>query len=204
MLTTLVILALVQDLAPLAHDEKAGRVSFGAKAAKTDVYPQLKGAIEFALVNARGKEYESCFVAQVDPIALYEAVKKLGIEPGAPSPDGKAPATGGKAKISVEWKDGDKDRSEPLASFVLDTTKNAPLAAAHWIFQGSKKGFDPETESMQLLVKQSKNLVGLYSGEVTPLFTNPGAPPSGHQYKVNLALLPKEGTPVKIVIEASK
>jgi hypothetical protein len=36
------------------------------------------------------------------------------------------------------------------------------------------------------------------------LFTNSQGPAAGHRYKVNKGLLPREGTPVKIVIEAAK
>ncbi len=195
--------ARAQDLAPLALDEKAGQISFGARVGDFEKYPQLKGSIEFAIVMPKGKEYESCFIAPLDPIKLHEMVKKLGVEPGQPAGE-KTPATGGKVKISVEWKDGEKTRKEPLEAFILDGDAGKPMAAAGWIFQGSKQGFDPETESMQLLVKSTKNLVGLYQGEGTPLFTNPNGPLSGHKYKVNKDLVPKPGVALKIVIEAAK
>lgn len=195
---------LVQELEPLRFDEKAGRITFGAKPGKTDQYPQLKGSIEFGLVMPGGKEYESCFVtAPLDSGQLFEMVKKLGVEPGRPAQE-SALATGGKVRISVEWKDGAAEKKAPLEKFIVDETGKLGAAPVGWIFQGSKNGYDPSTDSMQLLVKQTRNLLGLYQGEGTPLFTNPLGPLTGHQYKVNKALLPKEVAAFRIVIEAPK
>jgi hypothetical protein len=195
--------AQAQDLAPLSLDEASGVITFGATPAKLDQYPQLKGSIEFAIVMPKGKEYESCLVAPLDPLQLHELVKKIGVQPGRPAGE-KDPATGGQVRIWVEWKDGDKDRKEPLEAFILDTDAGKPMADVRWIFQGSKSGFDPETESMQLLVKSTRNLIGLYQGEGTPLFTNPQGPMTGHKYKANKDLLPKPGTPMKVGIQAVK
>ena len=185
-------------------DEKAGTVSFSAKASKTDVYEQLKGAIEFVIVMPKGKEYESCFVAPVDAMKLFEGLKKIGAKPGKPAADENTPATGGKLKISVKWKDGDKERSEPIEKFVLDEETKKPMENVQWIFTGSKEGFVPELGDMGLLVQSTKNLMGLYQGEGATLITNPLPLMAGHRYKVNKAMLPKEGTTVTIVMEAVK
>ena len=194
----------VQDLEPLKIDEKAGKVTFGAKACKTDTHPQLKGAIEYLITLPRGKSYESCFEAgPIDPLKLHEALQKIGLKPGHSANEAKT-AEGDKLKITVEWKDGDKARSEPIDSFVYDEDTKKPLEKVAWIFAGSKEGFVPELDAMALMVVSSKNLLGLYQGDPTPLITNPAAIITGHRYKVNKELLPKEGTPVRIVLEAFK
>lgn len=197
-------LAAAQDLEPLKIDEAAGQITFGAKVVKTDQYPQLKGAIEFVITLPKGKAYESCFESvAMDAIKLFEGIKKLGVKPGKPAGEDK-PAEGGKLKMSVEWKDGDKARKEPIESFILDEETKKPMENVQWIFQGSKEGFVPELEAMGLMVLTTKNLMGLYQGDPTPLITNPTSLMTGHRYKVNKAILPKEGTAVKIVIEAVK
>ena len=197
-------LAAAQDLDPLKIDEAAGRITFGAKTVKTDQYPQLKGAIEFVITLPKGKAYESCFESvAMDAVKLFDGIKKLGVKPGKPASEDK-PAEGGKLKMSVEWKDGDKARKEPIESFILDEETKKPMENVQWIFQGSKEGFVPELEGMGLMVLTTKNLVGLYQGDPTPLITNPTSLMTGHRYKVNKAILPKEGTPVKIVTEAVK
>ncbi len=201
---TLVSAAAAQDLEPLKIDEKAGQVSFGAKALKADVHPQLQGAIEYILTLPGGKAYESCFeTAAIDVLKLYEGLQKIGAKPGKYA-TGDKPATGDKLKMSVEWKDGDKARKEPIEAFVYDEDTKKPMENVQWLFSGSKGGFVPEIDNMGLLVLSTKNLMGLYQGDPTPLITNPTPLMTGHRYKLNKALLLKEGTPVKIVIETAK
>lgn len=185
-------------------DEKAGTVSFSGKACKTDVYEQLKGQIEFVIALPKGKVYESCFEAAVDPLKLNDALKKIGAKVGKPAQDEKILATGDKIKITVTWKDGDKDRTEPVEAFILDEETKKPMEPKGWVFQGSKEGFVPDLGDMSLLVVQNKNLIGLYQGDPTPLLTNATGLMEGHRYKVNKAVLPKEGTVVKIVMQLAK
>lgn len=185
-------------------DEKGGTVTFNAKTCKTDVYEQLKGAIEFVIVMPKGKAYESLFEAPVDPVELNEALKKIGAKPGKPAADEKTPATGDRVKISVQWKDGEKDRTEPVELFINDDETKKTMETPGWVFQGSKEGFVPDLGDVGLLVLTTKNLVGLYQGDGTPLLTNSAPLMSGHRYRVNKQLLPKEGTPVKIVMQVAK
>jgi hypothetical protein len=195
---------LTQDLEPLKVDEKAGQVTFGAKTAKIDAQPQLKGAIEYVITMPRGKTYESLFEsAPIDAMKLFEAIKKIGAKPGHAANE-SATAEGDKLKISVEWKDGDKTRTEPIEAFIYDEQTKKTLEKSAWIFAGSKEGYVPELDAMGLMVVSSKNLMGLYQGDPTPLITNPTPIITGHRYKANKELLPKEGTPVKIIIEVAK
>lgn len=200
----LALLLLAQDLEPLKVDEAAKQVTFGAKTAKIDAQPQLKGAIEYVITLPHGKTYESCFeAAPIDPMKLFEGLKKIGAKPGH-SANESATAEGDKLKITVEWKDGDKTRTEPIEAFIYDEDTKKTLEKKGWIFAGSKEGYVPEIDATGLMVVSSKNLMGLYQGDPTPLITNPAPIITGHRYKANKELLPKEGTPVKIIIEAMK
>lgn len=193
-----------QDLEPLKVDVQAGRVTFGAKAVRTDVYPQLKGAVEYLITMPRGKSYESCFESgALDATKLYQAIQQIGVKPGKPASEEK-PAEGGLLKMSVEWKEDEKTRLEPIESFIIDEETKKPMEHIHWVFFGSKQGYVPEIDAMGLLVLSTKNLVGLYQGDPTPLIVNPTPLMTGHRYRINKRLLPKEGTPVKIIIEAAK
>jgi hypothetical protein len=185
-------------------DEKAGTVTFSGKACKTDVYEQLKGMVEFAIVMPKGKAYESLFEAPVDPIKLNDALKKIGAKSGKPATDEKNPATGDKIRISIQWKAGEQERTEPIEKFIHDVETKKPMETPGWIFQGSKEGFVPELGDMGLLVLANKNLIGLYQGEGACLLTNSAPLMSGHRYKVNKDLHPKEGTPVKFVMQLAK
>ena len=185
-------------------DEKAGTLSFSAKACKTDVYKETRGYVEFVITLPKGKSYESLFEAPVDPIKLHEALQKIGAKPGKPAIDEKNPATGSKLKISVEWKDGDKDRTEPIEKFILDEEAKKPMENVQWIYQGSKEGFVPELDGTGLMVLATKNLMALYQGDGAALIANPAPLMTGHRYKPNKELFPKAGTPVKIIMEAAK
>lgn len=203
-----ILLALAaQPLETPALDEAAGTLSFSAVTLKPEVYAQLKGVIEYVVVNKGGKSYESVFEAAVDPLALHQGLVKLGVAPGRPArteEDRKLPPEGGRLRILVEWKDGDKPRRAPAAAFVLDTATGKTMEPGDWLFTGSKKGFIPDLERQDLLVLATKNLVALHHSDPTVLATNPSDPKDGHRYKVNKELLPKEGTPVRIVFEAAK
>jgi hypothetical protein len=200
----LVLAAAGQDPEGIKIDEKAGQVSFSAKACKLDIHPQLKGAIEYVITMPRGKSYESCFeTVPLDPLKLHEALQKIGLKPGHPANESKT-AEGDKLKISVEWKDGDKTRTEPIESFIIDEEKKKPMEKVNWIYAGSKQGYVPEIDAMAPMVVSTKNILGLYQGDPTPLIANPEPLMVGHRYKANKELLPKEGTPVRIIIEAAK
>jgi hypothetical protein len=197
-------IAAAQELEPLKVDEKAGQVSFGAKACKLDVYPQLKGAIEYVITMPGGKSYESCFEAgRLDPLKLNDALQKIGAKPGHPANESKT-AEGDKLKITVEWKAGEKTRTEPIESFIIDEEIKKSPEKVQWIYAGSKKGYVPEIDADSLMVVSTKNLLGLYQNDPTPLITNPLPLMAGHRYKANRELLPKEGTPVRIIVEVAK
>src|SRR5262249_45417493 len=158
-------------------------------------HPQLKGAIEYVITMPGGKSYESCFEAgRLDPIKLHEGLQKIGAKPGHPANEAKT-AEGDKLKLSVEWKDGEKTRTEPIESFSLDEETKKTLEKVQWIYAGSKKGYVPELDADSLMVISTKNLLGLYQNDPTPLITNPVPLMGGHRYKANRELLPKEGTP---------
>jgi hypothetical protein len=70
MIATLLAGVLAQALEAPAVDEKAGTVSFAAVTLKPEVYAQLKGVIEYVVVNKGGKAYESVFESAVDSMAL--------------------------------------------------------------------------------------------------------------------------------------
>lgn len=188
-------------------DEKAGTVSFAAKVCKQNVYAELKGAVEYVLVNPGGKAYESLFEANVDALALHEGLKKAGAQPGQPArieEDKTFVPEGSKVSIRVEWKDGDRARSEPVEAFLKDAKTGKPMEAKGWLFTGSKAAFNPATNKQDLQVVLTKNLAGLHWIDGSVLLTNPEFTKEGSRYSVIADALPKEGAPVRIVLQAVK
>jgi hypothetical protein len=199
------VLGAAQESGSLQIDAARGAISFAARVAKFDQYEQLKGAIEYLVVMPGGKEYESVFVAPVDPIALYEGLKKIGVEPGkSGSTEEKTPPEGGRLRIWVEWKDGDKDRREPAETFVLDVLSGKPMEVKPWVFTGSREVFNPAEGKMTLGVLNTKNVIALYHNDATVLVQPSSLAKDPHQFKVNKPAVPREGTPVRIVLEAVK
>jgi hypothetical protein len=198
--------ALIQDegeVEQLKVHEKERRVTFGARAAKQDVYEQLRGFIEYLLVCPKGKEYESLFICPLDPMRLHEALKKIGVEPGRPAGETEPPA-GGKIRAFVEWKEGGRDRREPIEAFVIDAHAGKPMEPRAWVFTGSREAYDPETDQDVLQVAMTKNVMTLYQEDSSVLIQNSLKAKDSHSYKPNKALLPKAGTAVRIVFEAEK
>jgi hypothetical protein len=201
------LLACAQDVEVPAVDEKAGTVSFAAKACKQDVYPELKGALEYILVNRGGKSYECLFEAHVDARAVLEGLQRAGAKPGKPAEiqeDKTIIPEGSRVRVWVEWKQEGKDRRDPIEAFVLDEKTKQPMEAKGWLFTGSKKAFNPATEKQDLQVLLTKNLATLYWIDGSALLTNPEFSKNGGRYRTNKVLFPKEGTPVRIVLEAAK
>lgn len=194
-----------EGVEPLSADLQAGTVSFGARVAKTDVYEQLKGAIEYLIVMPGGKEYEAVFVAPIDGVKLREAMVQAGFKPGKPADeDEQKPPEGSKLRIFVEWKEGDKKRREPAEYFVLDVESKKAMDAGPWVFTGSRMAFDPAEEKMMPAVRVTKNVVSLFHNDATVLIQPGTFAKDPHQYKANKETLLKAGTPVKIVLEPVK
>lgn len=190
---------------PLSADPEAGTVSFGARAARTEVYEQLKGAIEYLIVMPGGKEYESVFVAPVDGVKLREAMIRVGFKPGKPADEEeqKLPE-GSKLRIFVEWKEGDRKRREPAEYFVLDVESQKIMDAGPWVFTGSRMAFDPAEEKMMPAVRVTKNVVSLFHNDATVLIQPGSFAKDPHQFKVHKEHQLKPGTPVRILLEPVK
>jgi hypothetical protein len=191
------------EVAGLQVDEKAGRLSFGARVAKQDVYDKLEGAIEYAVVCAGGKGYESLFKTPLEPMDIYEAMLKAGMKPGKPAyeEDGRwLPPEGGKVRVSVEWTEDGKERRERIESFIL--VDGGQMEPAEWVFTGSREGWDPEAEKTSLQVVILRNLIGLQHADGSVLLQNPDEAANRRTFKTSKSALPAEGTPAKIVLEA--
>ena len=190
---------------PLRIDAKAGRITFGARIARNDFYDQLKGAIEYVLVLPGGKEYESLFVAPVDPVALHAGIRELGLEPGSPATEDEEgnvqPPSGPKVRLWVEREEEDR---VPLERFVLDAQTGKSMEPVGWIFTGSREGYDPVKDAMVLQATITKNLVSLHHADASVLLQNSAGVGSENRYTVNTSTLPPAGTPVRIIIEPAR
>jgi acylphosphatase len=186
-------------------DLAAGTVSIPAVVAEQGKYAeQLKGAIEYVLVAAGGKAYESLFVTEVGGLAIRDAFLRLGLPPGAPATEDALPV-GPPIRILVEYeRDGARVR-RPADEFIAYKASGKAAAPAPWALSGSARERDPASDREVPKCEASKNLVGLHFNDDSPLLQNSRAEARTENiYKANLEALPKAGTAVTIVFEKIK
>lgn len=182
-------------------------VRLAGRVAKQGTYAELKGAIEYVACCPGGKKYEALFVCPVDPEALGQALKKIGLEPGKPAREenGKRRLPeGGRVRIKVEWLQGAQKRQVPLETLVLDTVTSQPMRQVEWVFTGSRQVRDPASGKTVLEAKLVQNLIALHHLDASVLLQNPlEDAQKDSRYQANLPALPPEGTAVTLLLEAA-
>jgi hypothetical protein len=128
-----------------------------------------KAPIEYLLTTDTGKTHETVFVTAVAPTALQIALLLANYEPATggllaskPPPESgvswkeEQPKTAGanRIDIQVEWKQGGKTITRPLALMMQDSdVRKAPADLKHWIFNGSyidERGFVAQSDGSMI------------------------------------------------------
>ena len=86
----------------------------------------------------------------------------------------------------------------------MDVLEKKAMDPGAWVFTGSKEGFNPATEKMDLMTLATKNVVSLYHGDQSVLVQPENLSKDPHQFKANKETLPKAGTVVRLVVEPVK
>ena len=172
-------------------------------------YKQLKGAIEYLACSKEGKTYESMVVLDCKPTEFYEALKAIGLDPGAPAYDddsGKhVPPKGDKVRIFLEWK-GKKGRIMHMRAEDLIYNKKTKKTMQHvnWVFAGSEFMEDPVTEEQVLQAEFTGSIVSTHHGDHTVIIQNPLSEALDESiYSVNQILAPRAGTKVKLIVDGN-
>ena len=87
---------------------------------------------------------------------------------------------------------------------LIDGKTGKPMEPKGWLFTGSKPAFNPASNKQEPAVLLTKNLAGLHWIDGSVLLTNPEFTKEGGRYTANPALVLKEGTAVRIVLETAK
>jgi len=169
-----------------------------------------KGAIEYALVHETGKTHESILKTASAGTDLQVALLLTNYQPGHvglfdherdPNMRKKMEATAPKTpganlvQLFVEWKDGDQTKRMTLIDWMIDTrTKKPPTNFDHWVFNGSmiqRSGFSAQLYG---------NTVGVYY-DGTAIINCPSVDNAlDDMWSINTAVVPKEGSDVKLII----
>lgn len=185
------------------------KVEIDGKVAKQDVYPQLKGVLEYVAACDGGKVYESLFILQPKPEEILEAVKQLGLTRGKPASDDAAGKhhwpEGQRVVLWVRWKEGNKEQIRRVEDFVRDEKTTQTMPHCNWTYIGSEEVEDPATGRKVPQVAIVKNIISLHHQDPGVLIQNP-LPTATDQSKhhCNRAILPKEGTSITLILEIPK
>jgi hypothetical protein len=140
------------------------------------------------------------------PSDVHKALESLGLKPGSPAlGKGKTPK-GPEVGIFLELPaDGGKTKRVPIEEALVEKATGKPLPKLRWLFTGSvMTNPDPEKDDKVYGADLTGTLITLYS------VTNETVIQSGISFEqeaslkveTNPKVLPKIGTPVKLVIQA--
>jgi hypothetical protein len=169
-----------------------------------EVYP-----IEVIATYPEGqKAHETVVVfAELKPSEVHKALESLGLKPGKPAKGEGAVATGPEVKLSLELpgKDG-KPQRLPLESVLVDRRTGKPLTTPlRWHFTGSAmRQLDPEKPGLTYTADAAGTLIALFPVTDDTVFQSSLTMKDESSVKLdtNTAVLPKEGSPAKLLIEA--
>jgi hypothetical protein len=202
--------------AGITVDKEKRTISIDAKIAPRKL-EYLKGEIYPIEVIAcyphpEGKKaHETVVTIKSKPSDIHKAVESLGIKPGKPALGDdslKTPPQGPKVNIFIEVPGPDgKPKRVTIEKALLDPKTKKPMPKVEWRFTGSAmKQVD--------LTKDEKTYGADWSGTLIAIFpvTNETVFQTNLtmreekflKLETNPAVLPKEGTPVKLVIEVPK
>jgi len=154
------------------------------------------------LVAKGGRTAESLFVTECSPDDLRAALIKLRAKAGKPAADNQPPA-GTAVNIFVEYTlEGQPPVRRPVDELLVSPDSGRALKSQSWTFTGSVEVDDPATKTKVLQAKLTRNVIGLYWTDPSPLLQNPRpeAAKAG-AYDVNAKEMPPAGTAVRLVLE---
>lgn len=185
------------------------RLEIDGKVAKQDVFPQLKGVLEYVAACEGGKIYESLFVLQPTAAQIYAATQRLGLPRGKAAWDDEQGKhylpEGHPVKVSVRWKAGGEEQLRRIEDFIIDEAGKETMPHGDWVYIGSELVEDPASGQRVPQVTVVKNIISMHHQDPGVLIQNP-LPSATDQTKhhANKKLLPKEGTSITLIIEIPK
>ncbi len=157
------------------------------------------GMIELLACAWGGKQHESVLVLDVVPHHLQVALLLLGLEPGERKleyqGDPGAPE-GDSLEVWVEWKQDRKTKRVRGEDLVYNISQKRAMKHTHWVFTGSV------IYDGRFLADEDKSIITTFHDPLT-IIDNPLTTGGDDTiYEVNKELVPKVGTPVKVILKA--
>jgi len=155
------------------------------------------------------KAHETVVTIDVKPSAVHKALEDLGLKAGKPvNGPVKEKAQGPEVSIYLAFKSPDgQEKQVPIEKTLVDPKTNKKMPKVKWLFTGSvMKKPDPSKDEQVYAADLSGTLVAIFPVTDETVFQTPLAfkDQEALRLETDKTLLPKEGEPVKLVIEVPK
>jgi hypothetical protein len=155
------------------------------------------------------KAHETVVTIDVKPSAVHKALEDLGLKAGKPVVGQvKEQARGPEVNIFLAFKSADgQEKKVPIEKTLLDPKTNKKMPKVKWLFTGSvMKKPDPNKDELVYAADLSGTLVAIFPVTDETVFQTPLAfkDQEALRLETDKTLLPKEGQPVKLVIEVPR
>src|SRR5262245_9176262 len=155
------------------------------------------------------KAHETVVTIEAKPSDVHKALETLGLKPGTPvMGESDKPPQGPKVNIYLDLPGPDgKPRRVPIERTIIESRTNKPMPKAEWRFTGSvRKKEAPDKDELVYGADLSGTLIAVFPVTNETVFQTSFTIKEEKYVKLetNPAVLPKEGTAVKLVIEVPK
>lgn len=149
------------------------------------------------------KAHETVVTFTVKPSDVHKALESLGLKPGKPAMGKGAMPAGPEVSIFLELP-GEKKRVG-IEEALVNKKTGEPLSKLRWLFTGSvMTNPDPEKDDKVYGADATGTLITLYSVTNETVFQSAidFGKEASEKFETNPKVLPKAGTPIKLVIQA--
>lgn len=154
------------------------------------------------------KAHETIVTIDVLPSEVHKALESLGLKPGKPiRGDTKEVVKGPLLNIFIEVPGDGGFRRVPVERTLVDPRSNRPMPKVKWYFTGSvMKKPDPAKDVTVYGADETKTLIAIFPvTDETVVQTSLTMKEEKYlKLETNAKILPREGTAVRLVIEAAK
>jgi hypothetical protein len=167
-----------------------------------EIYP-LEVVASFPAPKGQ-KAHETLVTFHVKPSEIHKALEGLGLKPGKPV-QGEGTPTGPEVKILIEFTGPDGQvQQRPIEQAMIDKRTGKPVPPLKWLFTGSAYKYpDPEKDDKVYGADMTGTLMTIFPVTNDTVFqTNLTLKEEkGWKLEVSKDGLPKEGTPVQLIIQ---
>jgi hypothetical protein len=208
----LTVPAWADDAPGIKVDKDKKAVIIDAKVAprKLEKYDQIYPVEVVACwPDPKGKKaHETIVTIDCKPSDVHKALESLGLKPGKPAMGENTEAVGPEVKVSLEIPDGGGTKKLSIHRFLVDPKTKQPFPKdVKFRFTGSAMAkTDPTKNEETYAADLSGTLIAIYpvTNETVCQTTLTMKEEKYLKLETNPDLIPKIGTPVKLIIEAIK